>query len=381
MKIIELGFIACCLASTIACSASKAAEVTVQFSGIVDHVSGPGAKQFRSGELVTGSYKLETSVPDLAPADPNKGQYQHALKATTINFAGSGFSFSHEWGPGLFADVSVTKKLASASASNDDVSISAWRRTSGSLLDGKAPCCVEIVFSAVKTPCAGPPMLANDSIPTHPLAYTYANVLLNTDAGWTTIFIKPVPSPEFTGEARCPDVASAPADEVTVEFSGIVEAASGKHANQFRKGERVTGFYKLNAVVPDIAPKNPNEGQYSGSLISTTVNFPRSALTFSHGLGVGVVDVSVFKTRTLSNQIRDEVSIAGWHRTGGSLLGDESPCCMELGFFATTPPGPPMLANDSIPTKPLAFMSGHILLRTRSGWTSIDFKPDSVAKP
>ncbi|OGB25734.1 MAG: hypothetical protein A3I66_04965 [Burkholderiales bacterium RIFCSPLOWO2_02_FULL_57_36] len=383
---IGFGFIAFCLANAIACTASEAVEVTVNFSGIVDHASGPGAKQFRKGELVTGSYKLDTSVLDLAPADPNKGQYRNGLIATTINFPDSGQTFSHEWGPGLFADVSVSKNLKFSSVSRDDVNISAWHRKGGTLLDGIAPCCVEIGFSASTNPDQIPQMLVNDSIPMHPLAYTYANLHLGSSAGWTDVFIKPVLSPDSKNATASPEVALLPADEVTVEFSGIVESATGPHANRFRKGELATGTYKLNKAVANHGSRDPTIAVYNNAFIGATVSFPGSGLTFSQGFGgadYNAVTVQKSSRKWKYYEFGEHVSMTGGHRTGGSLLGGEAPCCLSLSFSTPTPRDDidSMLANVAIPTKRLAFAMIKINLKTSGGYTEIALRPGSVAKP
>ena len=178
------------------CGSSQAAIMTVNFSGVVQFSSGPNASQFLLGELVTGAYTLETTVPDLVPMNPDEGRYRNSLVAATVTFHGSGLTFSHAWGPGLFNDVSVFNNVIFADgSSSDQVALFAWSRTGGNLLGSESPCCMELGFDNTTGVGQVPQMVINDAVPTQRLAYTNANVLLHTSSGWTDVLLFPTTVP------------------------------------------------------------------------------------------------------------------------------------------------------------------------------------------
>ncbi len=167
-------------------------------------------------------------------------------------------------------------------------------------------------------------------------------------------------SPPPNTLARMPGAAKGA--EVTVHFSGVITSSSGPHAQQFRVGEHVTGSYTLRTNAGDRVPDNPNEGRYNNTLVAAKVTIQESGLSFSHTRGPGVAhDVSVFKTAQ-----DDQVAIFAWRRTGGSSLGEETPCCVNIEFSApkSADKNRPMLVNDARPVHPLAYTYANISLGT-----------------
>jgi hypothetical protein len=183
-------------ASTLLPMPLHAAQVTVAFSGVVQHISGPGSGDFHFGELVTGNYTLETDVADLVPADPDEGRYRYSLVAASATFHSSGLTFTNGWGPGLYNDVSVFNNQMFSTEWRDDVSVFAWSRISGDLIDGEAPCCMELDFFASTRPGTMPTMIDDDSVPIQRLPFTYADISLHTSSGWTQVLLLPAPIPE-----------------------------------------------------------------------------------------------------------------------------------------------------------------------------------------
>jgi hypothetical protein len=167
-------------------NAKKGLDVTVNFSGIINAVDGPKANLFHIGEHIEGSYLLHTNVSDAARGKFNEGRYNNALATAQFTVKENGLTFKHAWGPGVFGDVSVSK-----TDDADDVIIYAWTRTDGSLLDGEAPCCMEINFDAFNSRRRNYEMLADVSLPVQSLEYISAYIMLSTKAGWTKISIKP----------------------------------------------------------------------------------------------------------------------------------------------------------------------------------------------
>lgn len=161
--------------------------------------------------------------------------------------------------------------------------------------------------------------------------------------------------------------------EVTVNFSGVIASSSGPNAQQFHVGEHVTGSYTLRTTASDDVPNNPNEGRYNNALVAAKVTVQESGLTFAHARGPGVAhDVSVFKTVQ-----DDQVAIFAWHRTGGSVLGGEAPCCVNIEFSApkSADKNRQMLVDDALPIQPLAYTYANISLSTKSGWTQLMIAP------
>lgn len=178
----KIGLIAACLFGVMAWASAQAAIVTISFAGVQDNRSisyGPYIGSFPDGELITGTYTLDTTKE--AYRQPSyMTVYADALVTSTVKFHGSGLTFTS--GPG---NVYTSNDV---NGGYGDMAEMVGGITAGSALGGRAPISMDLQFSDFSGK-----MLASDAIPTKQLAYQGGFFHFNTTSGWTGIALRPVP--------------------------------------------------------------------------------------------------------------------------------------------------------------------------------------------
>lgn len=254
--------------------------VTVNFTGQVILKGGPMSSYFTVGEMITGSYTFDTSVPDEDP-DPHWGRYgEQALVDVTVSFPSSGLWFEHRGGPGIVDAVTVGYNLDPTIYCTDQVSLFGWSRVGGSLIGGVPVTAMEVDFEECGTTAH---MLTSDALPLLPLISNDASILLDIDGQWTQIGFATVTT-RITGHVYCSCTSNSIAGALVQigSFSATTDSSGSYSITNISPGDYVaivskTKYYTLT-----------NSISISSSSATVTQDFSLTPMPGIDYFGVGV---------------------------------------------------------------------------------------------
>lgn len=155
------------------------------------------------------------------------------------------------------------------------------------------------------------------------------------------------------------------AEEVTINYRGLVTATQGAQPEPFRAGQEITVSYTLDASAADIEP-DPNAGVFPGGLLAMRITIPEAGVDAQTGLGT----VQTFNNVENSDQI-----FFYSFQVEGSLLG--MPLTSAAVDFLDFEPGPlgvaDMIDSDAMPVEPLPTIDSFAMLYTEAGYTFVNF--------
>lgn len=329
-------------------SGAHAAQITIETQGIVQSTVGPNSEQVPTGTVVQIRYVIATGFPDAIPGNPNEGSYSGGVVSYEVSipslnmygsFAGGTLQVFNDqvFGAGaLFVD-RVVLNSTQALGSN----LFNTGATSGS---------VSFLSSYENSP---PDMLLSDQVPTLPLAFTTASVMIRTPGNLepTNMVLRPVPLQEAL---------------VTQSYEAMVVSASGEFADNFRFGDAVDIRYVLNSLAPGSPSSNPDIRSYAYAAVETQISIPSRSLDIqAYDSGMTVYNNNPGLSGGAS--YLDIVSIAGNQFDVANLAGNTATSFYLQYSSATHPSNPLMLGDTSLPLGNLNYETIFIQLYTASG--------------
>ena len=164
----------------------------------------------------------------------------------------------------------------------------------------------------------------------------------------------------------------AVADPVTVGVSGFVSVVlpgagdpAPLLADAFTVGERVVVSYTFETSTPevDVSVADPNVASYDGGLISLTVAFPESGLSFV--IGGEPSNVAVINDMSLGGVLRLDSLRFVAPVTAASEVAGLPARIVQVGFTSRRPfagDPPPLVTSLEVPTRPFPFGEGAFTL-------------------
>lgn len=161
--------------------------------------------------------------------------------------------------------------------------------------------------------------------------------------------------------------------QVTISYEAIVTSASGPHSSVFPAGERMTLTYTLDPGAAD-SNSDPNEGFFSGAVLSTEVAFPDIGVSANSGPANSVQTLNNWVSSTSGRTI-DTVFIHGGPISSASLLDGESimSTFAEFSRSLRPPSTPSMISSDALPLFSLPANYAFVGVETASGFTYVHF--------